>query len=304
MPWYGYALLSALAIAIVGLLQKRTLQHEHTMEYVTVFGVLKLAIFLVLFFPTIQWSVSQTQFVLLVVSGTLTATAFFSIAKAMRRLEISTVLPVLSLDPGLTALLALVLLGETIRSFQLIGLALMLIGTYVLELRHYSTGWWREVRQNPRRMFDPFVAIVKRRGGYFAIAGLTFFSLANVVDRHVLQQVPVTTYLAYTLSVSVALYLMVFSVQRKPLQILRSGHGYMLVLIFIIAGLHLASHLSMAQAFGLAAAGLVIAIKRLAVLIDVIIGGKFFHEHNLAQKVLASVIILVGAFLVVTNAGP
>ena len=299
MAWYGYALLSALAIATVGLLQKKTLQHQHTAEYVAIFGIIKVLIFFSVTQSAIQWTVPNTILIWLLIDGLVGATAFFMVAKATRLLELSTAMPILSLDPGLVALLALVFLGERITGTQLIGLGLMLIGTYILELRHYPAGWWTKANFRPGMLFDPFRELAKGRGGHFAILGLIFFSISGVIDRFVLQHVTPTTYLAYILPTMAVVYILFFLRAKQPLEILRPGRGYVIFIIILIAALHLGSNFAQAKAVSLAAVGLVIAVKRLSVLIDVIVGGKFFHEHNLMQKAVASTIMLAGVYFIV-----
>ncbi len=45
--------------------------------------------------------------------------------------------------------------------------------------------------------------------------------------------------------------------------------------------------------------GVVSAIKRLSAVLIVLIGGELFHEHNLRQKIVACVIMILGAVLIV-----
>jgi len=299
MAWYSYAIIAAVAIAAVGLLQKRNLQVEHSTEYVTLFSAAKLLIFLLLFGTKIEWRVTAEQFVWLVLNGMMLSLAFYFIAKAMRRQEISTVMPVLSLEAGLVALLALIFLGEKIHGGQWLGLSLMLIGTYVLELRHQTPGLvshW-----SPRHIFDPLQRLVHQPGGSFAIAGLICFSISSVLDRFNLLRVPLTTYLAYLFTTMTIFYTLRFFAIKEKLVVFQRGRRLLMLSIIAIAGLHLLSNYSQAKATALAAVGLVIALKRLSTLLDVIIGGRFFHERNLMQKTVASLIMLIGVYFVVAT---
>ncbi|MBI2984148.1 MAG: EamA family transporter [Candidatus Kerfeldbacteria bacterium] len=299
MPWYGYALIAAVSIAAVGLLQKRNLQQEHSTEYVTVFSSIKLLLFLLLFGRVVDWHVTSNQFILLVIDGILASIAFYLTAKAMRRLELSTVLPVLSLEPGLVAVLAAMFLGEIIRGGHLLGLGLLVVGAYVLEFERQHA---HPATISPAQtLINPLRRLIARPGGGYAFGALFFFSASSVLDRYLLQHVPTTTYLAYIFTTMTIFFLLRFFLIREQLVVFRRGYRPLLFTIVAIAGLHLLSNYSQAQATGLAAVGLVIALKRLSVLLDVIIGGRFFHEHHLAQKTVASLIVLIGAYFIVAT---
>ena len=297
MPWYGFALISAICIAIVGLLEKKTLQKEHSLEYVTLFTLIKLVLFLLFFFSTTSWAVSGRQLILLSIDGTLGALAFFMVAKAMRRMEISSAVPVLSLDPGLTAVLALLFLGERLTGVHVVGLSLMVVGTYVLEI-HRQSGE-SEKRTAMSVILQPFRDLAKQSGGKYILIGLVLFSVSSTMDRLVLRQVPTNTYVGYTLVVNALIFLVMLLRTKTRPQIFGPGQRQVFIFIVLAAAIHLASVISQAKAVSLAAVALVIAIKRLSVLIDVILGGKFFHEHHLWQKVIATAIMLIGLYCVV-----
>ncbi len=298
MPWYGYALLTALSIALVGVLQKKTLQNEHSAEYFMVFSLLKVGLFF-LFARSINWTVTDKQFGLLVLTGLLAGLAFYFVTKALRRLDLSVVAPVLALDSGLGSLIALVLLRETLSGSQLFGLALLLVGTYVLELRHQPPGWWRDATHHLGRLLDPFRQLWGSPGGIFALLSMSCFALSGVVDRAILRHLSATTYLAYVLPTIAAVSLVVFGLTKTKLTILRVGSRTLFWSIILTAGLHLVSNITQAKATALIAVGLVLALKRLSSLIDVLLSGRLFHEHGMPQKILASLIILVGVFFVV-----
>lgn len=290
-PWYGYAIISALTIAAVGLLQKKTLQREHSLEYVTVFSLAKLVFFLAIFGGRVNWTLEGGLVGWVLISGVIYALAFLSIAKSMRRLDLSTVMPVLSIEPAIVALLALLTLGETLTGGQVVGLSLTLIGTYVLELRRHT--------DETHHLLQPIFQLLKNRGGRLALWGLTFFSISSVIDRWLLQRLDVLTYIGYILIISLVFYSLLWMISRERPELFKSGQRWVLPLILVIAALHLTSNLAQAKAISLAAVGLVIAVKRTAALLDVVIGGRLFHERHLVQKTLASIIILVGVYFIV-----
>lgn len=301
MTWYAYALLAAVGISLLSLIQKRVLREEHSLEYAMLFSVMKVFIFLPLFWSQIRWGITPSQFWLLVGGAALGSTAFLLIVKAIKRLEISTVTPLLALEPGLVTLLAVPLLRETIGSMALLGLVFMLVGTYYLELQHEQTGWWQQAAGSRWRLFQPLTSILKRDGGWYALLGLLAFTVSALFARRVLVQIPTTTYLAYDFTLVAVIYLFIFFGQRRRIQIMHRGHGHIWFFIFVLAVLHISQSAAQATAMRLAPIGLVITVKRISVLVDVTIGGRLFHEHRLKQKLLAAMMMVLGAYLIVVS---
>lgn len=299
MTWYFYALLAAIGITTVSLIQKRVLRQEHSLEYVMLFSVMKVFIFLPLFWSRISWHLTPSQAWLFGLGGALGATAFLLIVKAIKRLELSTVTPLLALEPGLVTVLAFMLLKETLPGLAVLGLILALVGTYLLEVQQEATGWWAAAAGTRFRIFQPLTIILKKSGGWYAVLGLGTFTLSALVSRTLLLQVTTETYLAYDFTIVAVIYLIIFFAQRRKIEILRQGQGYLLFVILLIAVLHIAQSSAQATAMRLAPVGLVIAVKRISVLFDVTIGGRLFHEHRLWQKLVAASIIVVGTFLIV-----
>lgn len=296
MAWYTLALIAAFSGAIVGLLQKKTLQREHTVEYITMLTVTKLCLFLLAFGPSLSLRVSYFQLTWLIVAGLMGSLGFFLIAKAIRHVELTTVLPLLTLEPGFTVLLAYLALGETVSRFQLSGILLLLIGAYVLELHRHPHG---EKPADHRRFLLPFRELASNPAGKFAFWALGLLSISSVVDRFLLQQIRPTTYTFYTLTTMAVVYVLLFLGRRKRVDVFQKGNRRTVLLIVAISIAHLTSIISQATAVSLVAVGLVVSIKRLSILMDVIVGGRLFHEHHLKQKIAATVIMLLGvAFLV------
>ncbi len=296
MPWYGYALLTALTIALVGILQKKTLQNEHSTEYFMVFSVIKTGLFL-LFVHAIDWNVTTQQLGLLLLTGCLAGFAFFFVTKALRRLDLSIVSPVLTLDSALGSVIAFLVLGERLSGGQAFGLGLMVIGTYTLEFHRHAASGSRDSRLG--RLIEPFQNLWRTPGGIYALLAMIFFALSGVVDRSVLTTVSSTTYLAYVLPTIAVLSIIIFVRKPSALQILRPGSRTLMWAIALTAGVHLLSNVTQTRATGLMAIGLVLAVKRLSTLIDVVLSGRLFHERGLRQKMAASVIMLIGLFFVV-----
>lgn len=299
MQWYGYALLSAALISLVSIIQKRALRQEHSLQYVTIFNILKFVIFLLLFSPSLSLNVTSGQFFLVSLSGIIGAVGLLSVARALRALDMSIVLPILALDPAMVALLAFMFLGERITGFGAIGIALVLVGTFVLEVHKTHEDRWRDMMRSPKMLIRPFVAIGKGKGGTSIIIALVAYAVGSVLDRFMLKQVSVSTYLFYNYLAGTTLYLLLLISIRQKMDLFGTNKKFLFPLVIVAAVLNVFANVTQAQAMSMAAVGLVIAVKRISVLIDVVLGGRLFHERHLPQRLLASAIILFGIYLIV-----
>lgn len=297
MVWYEYSAITVVALAAIGLLQKKTLKREHSLEYLMILGFLKLLFLIIGFGPRIDVGVSSEFFFLLGLDGFIGGFALLLIAKAIRIGELSIVLPILSIEPALVALLAFLTLGESLTSGAVVGLLFVLFGTYILELRR-EEHWWVSARSHPLSLLRPFSDLMRTRAGYLTFLSLLFFSVSSVLDRYLLLHIKTGTYLLYNYTFSAVLFIVLFLATRQKVEFLYKDHRPILLAIAGIASLTLLANFSQARALALAAVGLVIAVKRIFVLIDVILCGRFFHERNIAQKSIATVIILAGLYFI------
>ncbi|MFA5135735.1 MAG: DMT family transporter, partial [Patescibacteria group bacterium] len=165
MAWYFYALFAAIGITIVGVLQKKTLKQEHSLEYVALLNMAKLIVFLLLFSQVLDLRITSVQFVVLGISGFVGACALLFTARAMRAMELSSVLPILALDPAIVAVLAFFLLGEGLSINKIMGLGMTLVGTFVLEFHNANHEHLAELFRRPKHLLVPFRNFGRGPGG-------------------------------------------------------------------------------------------------------------------------------------------
>ncbi len=299
MAWYLYALFAAFGITIVGLLQKKTLQQQHSLEYVTFLNIAKLLVLLLLFSQVLHLRLTSTQFVFVGISGFIGASSLLFTARAMRAMELSSVLPILALDPAIVAVLAYFLLGEGLSWYKVCGLLLTLIGTFILEFHRAEHSHLSELFRTPKHLLAPFKEIGKGPGGRSLLIAVLALAFGGILDRFLLVRIEVPTYLFYNYLFGTILYLVLLAGARQKIGMPTFGKRSFIGLVLLTAAINVLANASQAKATSIAAVGLVIAVKRISVLFDVILGGKLFHERHLLQKTIASIIILTGIYLIV-----
>lgn len=290
MSWIVFALLAAVFTSASALFEKKTLQKTHAASFVADLSVINFFIALILFAPLSDFSQVNLNILLLVgFACLLGAVGFLFITKAMRHMEVSTVSPMLTLEPGLVALFALFLLGEKLAANQWLGIVILVIGTLLLE-----TAAIKEYRGELKKLFfSPHTRYL-----YFAVL---IYSLTSIFDRLVLSRlgisVPTYTLLIHTFQAAIFIGLIMF--KYGGLADIFGTFKKFGFLIFAISLFTVLYRFFQMQAVALASIGLVIAIKRTSSLFTTIIGGEIWHEHNLGKKIIACVIMVIGAVLVV-----
>lgn len=296
MSWIWFTLLNALALSAVAITQKRALREEHSLEFATLTTVFRLVFFYSIFWSKISWTISYNQLFGLICTAILAATAFWMVSKALRRQEMSIVFPIINLDAGLTAILAFFVLRESLDPKQILGLAVVVIGTYMLHLSQAAP----ESKNNWQTVIFPFRELWKRPGGRYAFYGMGAFAVNAILDRSLLQQIPWTTYLAYVLPIMMTYFLILSATRGHTFSTYRHSWKNILPWVLLASAFYLVSNIANSIAISMASIGLVIAVKRSSTLLDIIVSGKIFHERAIIQKALAASVMLIGLFLILT----
>lgn len=289
MPWYFYAFLTAIVISLVSLIEKRILVKVHSTSFSATLAVLNF-IFSLPFIFIIDFSkINRFSLLIILVSAFFASLTFLFIAKAMRTMEISTISPILALNPGVSALAALVFLGERLDEKAVIGILFMIVGSYVLMLAA-NHGFKHHIRE-----------FLKNKETVLVLLTLIFYAFGSVIDKFLVSGIKIDP-LAYLFFVHMFIAV-IFVLEASEWG--RGLKGMNEALKIAGAEITVASLLTVAYryfelvAFQSAYIGLVSAIKRSSSFFTTIIGGEMFHEDKLVMKSVASTLIILGCLFVV-----
>lgn len=298
IPWYAFALVAAVLIAVITLLEKKELKTEHSLEYVVVLSIFNVVIAAFLW-PWVEFQVSFSVLGLMYVASIFGSLALWFVAKALRHLDVSVVSPQTMLSVVFSILFAFIFLGETITSIQGLGILILLGGSLLLT---------REAMHNAA--FAPYAALgnIKKQGGgnriphfyqYLVLAAMVFYGASTVIDKTVLNQVSVFTFIFF-INVFLAInHLIIYGIVHRGYQNLPRGldrAGWMIVVIAIITIL---ARVATAEALALASVSLVTPLKKISSAVSTLVGGKIFKEKGVLLRTLVAVVMLVGVWLVV-----
>jgi drug/metabolite transporter (DMT)-like permease len=201
--------------------------------------------------------------------------------RALARGELSIVLPLASLSPLFALGTEYLMLGEVPTANGAVGVPLIVLGAYLLHGNSLRQGLIEPLR---RLFADP--------GARMAIATAALWSVTAVADR------------GAVLASSPAYYLSVFSVcytaaflpwlfWRRQASLRLAAKRPAVSASVGLAGAGMA--LCQMTALGLASAAVVIAVKRLAALFGIVMGGMWFQEQHLWTRAIAGGFMVAGA---------
>lgn len=284
--WYVFAFVSALFYSFRGVLEK-TLVHR-TNKYVLGLGVRLFAVpFLLL--PLIF------DHRLIVAPGHLTAAFWipllvlcmvstplenFFYYEALKEEELSLALPILSLSPIVTIVIAAALLRQIPTWMGIVGVFLIIAGVYALKLEHAREGW-----------LEPLRHLRKSRGVRLMLVVMLSIGLSSILDTVAVKASNPFFFAAANYSLlSVVLFIMTWVKARKDLWQLRR-HAFTFGMVgFIVAG-YTTFYL---LALNTGITPYVVAIRNSSILFSIVFGVLLLREKDKRAKLLAGVLIFAG----------
>lgn len=289
MQWLLLALISAVFASAALLIEKKTLAREHAMEFSAALAFFNLILSVPFLFFVDYSRLQIIPLVYIFFLMILVAMAFLLIAKSIRHMEVSAVAPFLALTPAVTAIFAFMFFNEALGPIQILGIALILIGAYVLELH------------SAHNLLEPFRIILKSKYVHFVILGVVIYGVSASFDRVILSKydfqplaylVFANIFLAFHFSIMMSMFHDGFRGLRKGIK----KFGWMLLLLSVFT---IAYRLSMFEALKVEFAGLVVSVQKMSVFFAVVIGGGIFKERSILRKAVASLIMIGGMLFII-----
>lgn len=287
--WYLIVLLSAVFLTVSNLFKKKTLKYEHSEEFVVLYKTFQAVIVLFVLLPFIDFNISLWILLFIYGLSLVISLADFYIIKGYRHEDISVVSPLTNLTPLFLLIFAFVFLREKVSLMQLLGILLLISGTYILEVH--------------KHLFDFKIYFKKlKRSKYVAyvLFAAFLYAIINIGKKYILNFITPLNAVAI-LAIFVAINFIILSVFRFNHNIIQlktslKKYGYFIVLGALFTVL---SDISFFYALSFAFVSLVLPIKRISTLFDTIIGGELFKEKYILHKAFACLIMLIGVYLIV-----
>ncbi|MHC1791544.1 EamA family transporter [Solidesulfovibrio sp.] len=221
---------------------------------------------------------------LLVLAGALGGVTFWLYGLALRRGDLSLTLPMLAFTPLFLLITSPLTLGEFPQPGGVAGIALVVAGAYVLNLRERRNG-----------LLGPVKALVTNPGSRIMLLVAIVWSIGANLDKLGLQASSPALWAASVYTAS-ALALVPFAARRLR-QSLRElpGFPYAIVAAGLLESVGLFCQM---HALPLTQVSYVIAVKRLSIIFGVLLGAMVFREPDLAHRLPGAAVMVAGVFFI------
>lgn len=292
MTWFLVALLSSFLSAFAAITQKKVLFKLNPVEFSFQLAVVNLVLSIPFFFFINYETINSYNLFILLVKSVIGVLAFLCVMTALKNLQISNALPLLALTPGLVAVFAYLFLGESLKTFEVIGLISLIVGTYILESK------------NLKEILFPLNVFFKSKYHHYILAALLLFTASSVMDKLLLIKLNFTpvSLTAFQHLYFAILFLIIFLISEKKFdrnKLFANKKDYLW--ITLISVLTLGYRFTQVVSISMSSVALTLAVKRTSVLWATIIGGKIFKDSNLVKKIIAVLFILLGAILILRD---
>jgi drug/metabolite transporter (DMT)-like permease len=291
MSWLSLALIAALLKSFSSLSEKQVLTKEDALVYTTAFSFVIAFISLPLLWFIKDTSISSSTLGVIYFCSLMSVFSSITAAMCIKKLDISESASLFALSPLIVTFLSILFLHEPINSVQLIGIFISVFGVFVLEYHTHRPENQGEIKSsNVSAYIILFISLI-------------FFSVGTALDRYIIHDRGVSPlYYLLVIQFFVLLNICIYNlicnrrnIGRKvinPKLFLRIS--FWANMVFIVA--HRIVHMFAVQMIG---AGVLNAVKQLNTFFTTLIGGKFFLEKHILQRLVGCSCIIAGIILVI-----
>lgn len=285
MFWFIFAIFSAFFHALHFALIKKFLKSVN--QYVLAAGTFFITSIILFFIAIIKGIPEIKSLFYLSALATVILNVFIVIFnyKALQITDLSLSIPMLSFTPVFLIITSFVILGELPTIFGVLGILLIVIGSYVLN-----------ATEKDIRFLDPFKNIFTNKGTFLMLIAAFLMSISTNFDKLVVvNSGPVfgSAVVYFFLAIP---FLIISSFKKYEIKdiIKRDLSKFFFIALAIVL-----SAISINLAYTMQIVPYVISLKRLSILFSVLLGAWFFKEKNISKRFIGAFIMLIGAVIII-----
>lgn len=282
--WALFAFSSSLFAGVNSILQKETLKKLHAVQLMTV-STMVVVLASIPFFFYYDFKINFSEFALIALSAVMYAFAIIFTVRAMRHMDVSMVAPFFNLGTALTAIMAFFIFKEMLTFLDVAGITLLVTGGYILELKG-------------KNLLQPIKDVVRSTSVHYLLGGVLLFSTGFLLSKYILATVEPVPFLIYQHMGALIIFFLITFFVYKGFEDIKKGFKLGGWLIPIIAVVMILENIFIYEALKRGEASLVVPLYRTWTLWAVIFGGRVFHENHLCKRALASILMILGAAII------
>jgi len=286
MNWFVLSLICAYLMSTGEVLSKLLMREND--EWTIGSGMLLMSLpFLVpLAIRMDSFPISQDLIVLIAIQIPFEILAYYIYLSAIRIAPLSLSVPYLSFTPVFAILTAALLLQEKISSQGFIGILMVTVGAYVLNIERFA-----------HHPLAPLKAIFKSSGSRRMLLVALIWSLTATLGKKGVQLSDPTFFgIFYMLTLSISMAAIAgWRIKRHTTTVNLKGRNLIwLILGGLVTAFGTITHF---HAIKLAPVSYMIAVKRTGLIFSVLYGGLIFKEEHIRQRLLGTCIMLSGVVI-------
>ena len=287
MLWFIFSFFTAFFESLKDVFSKKSLKNID--EYVVSWSLRFFALpFLVplLFFIEIP-SLGNKFWLALLIGGSLNVITTILYMKAIKHSDLSITVPMVTFTPLFLLLTSPLIVGEFPSFFGLIGVLLIVAGSYTLNIKQRHEGY-----------LAPFKALLKEKGPKLMLLVAFIWSITSNIDKIGVQNSSAIFWVIAT-DIFIALIMspiMIYK-SRTNMHHIRTSYKVLLPIGLFSA---IASIFQMI-AISLTLVAYVISIKRTSAIMSVLFGHLIFKEEGVKERLLGAIIMVIGVLFIVLS---
>lgn len=287
--WIVLSLISAFSLATSDAVLKKALHKSN--EYLAAWArllftmPLLLALWIIVPIPQLDSEFYRAFFIALPVEM-ITIVLY---VKALKVSPMSLTLPFLALTPVFLILVSFLVLGEKISLSGGLGIVLIAVGSYQLNISFSGNGFW-----------GPLRAVMREKGSVMMILVATLYSVTSSYGKVAIEHSsPLFFAIAYFSAIAVLFAPVGLWMGRAEIRTFRhEGRFGLLLLSGVFNAIMIISHM---YAINLTKVAYMIAVKRTSLLIGVVYGYYMFREEDIRGRFLGAFLMFAGFAVIVLS---
>jgi len=237
----------------------------------------------VIFF--IELKFNQQFFISVLISGSVNTVATILYYRAISKGDISVVVPMLSFTPLFLLVISPIIVGEFPTSKGLIGIILIVIGSYLLNVNLKEKG-----------ILFPLKTLMKNKATRYMLIVAFIWSISANFDKKGIEASSILQYILFVnLFVTIGTTIFIISKRKFSLQSVWLERKN----LFFVGALTSMGYLVHMTALSMTLVAYVIALKRTSGMITVVLGYLILKEQRIKERLLGSTIMFIGVLFIV-----